>query len=82
MKNFEETATKAFWEAESPELLVFIGVWSFCSENTETFKGNIYISINPKTECAVYTSQLKMAFCFLFEQGKGICQLYQFIWTV
>lgn len=76
IQNLEEIAAETFG-AGSPGLLVFIGVWSFFSENTQTFKGNICICNDVSMECLLYTSQLEMIFCSMFDQVKGICQLYK-----
>ena len=54
----------------------------FVLKTHKTFKGNIYLCISTSIEYAVCTSQLKMIFCFIFEQIKDICQLYKFVWTV
>ena len=48
-----------------------------CSVHTSV-KGNVYICININMGYAVCTTQLKLIFFhFIFEQIKGICQLYK-----
>lgn len=82
MQNFEVTATESFLEAGSSGLRVFIGVWSFLFLKTHKLKDNIYIYIKRGMECVVYTCQLKMIFCSVFEQVKGICPFCNSVWIV